>query len=292
MKNKTLYSVILLASCMLANLSAEMTVLDDFSSDATVTNYNGYTTSSNTTLTWTATGGALETYGPATIGYRYGGFQWNAGDTLDPGETVSVGIRLGTNYTSFSNSVAMGIRLSPTLFGTALTEGNHNTAQIAAASVPADSYFAYYYYETDAAAPGFYFSTNSGAPGGLDFIPNKYDSPNAVKLTQGEAPEDASADFVTLQLTRGIGVDQNVITWSFAGYFASDTGTFTVAGITDTDPLYFGVDQFNTYSSGYAFDNLSLGTIPESSSTTLCLGLVSLCLLFGAKYRTRFVRKA
>jgi hypothetical protein len=245
-------------SLVFAGSAQASVLLDDYSTDKS-SSYVTYAWWTSPAATFARSGGELVpnrdvTGGPAnTYGYY-----WNGGETLRPGDSVSVEIKLDYNFVTGNN-----IRYHDNNFvGLALAQSTSSTNPWRIMGLT----------DTD---------VQKGHTEGGGSTSAYFDLPDSNL--------HSLADPSKLTLTRGTGDNQNVITIAFAkigSYGLSGTGTLTLSGVSASEGLYFGTcnytsdyDSWGNHSTitnpAASWDNLTY--VPEPGTLVpLAAGLVSL----------------
>lgn len=213
--------------------SAQATLLDDYSTDQS-SQYVTYQWNGSTPPTFARTDGMLT---PTNAGdYNGGGFYWNGGETLMPGDRVSAVIEPDhNNVNSYASWVGLCLGTATSVQNPYRVMGVHDT--------------------TTGPWKACIEQDGSGA---------------YINLPDSSMPSANTPSMLTL--ARGTGGNQNVITWTFskiAGNGLSGTGTSTLTGLTASDALYFGTAGIAENTTPRpAWDNLTY-SIPEPSALIL-----------------------
>jgi hypothetical protein len=219
--------------------SAQATLLDDYSTDKS-SQYVSYTWCGSPAQAFARTDEMLI---PTGVGDYIGtGFYWNGGETLKPGDSVSVEVTPDHSDT-IGNDSFVGLCL-------------------ATSTSEQDPY----------RVMGVYTSSKWQAC--IDHGSSTY-----LDIPDTNMPDFKTPSLLTL--ARGTYGNQNVITWTFSKigeHGMSGTGTLTITGLTASDGLYFGTAGISDSTQNRpAWDNLTYSAIPEPGAVVLCAsGLISL----------------
>lgn len=267
MKNVKYALAIFLSSFAVVAVQAQI-ILDDFTSNANAVNWRGY--DSNTggrDLEYNAAGSILTTFKDLTIGARTGGFWWTGGEQLYPGDTISVDIRLGVK------GLAAGLRFGTSTFGKNLTAIDRDTSGAGTIEDGAGSpYIGTYWINISQSATDDKFRVDAGTSA---------NGRGAIGGTELSSDLPTVSDTFTLIVSRGQGVSQNLLTYSFAGdFFTGESGSVTFTGLQENEGLYFALNQAVNSNPGTQFSNFTYTAIPEPAHYTALIGLLVMGLIF------------
>ena len=181
-----------------------------------------------------------------TVSNKGGGLYWNGGEKMMPGDSASIDFQLDHNSVG-GQGAAVGMS-----FTTDTSDANPYIVEAR-------------------------YVANPGRFQSYQFIgyPDIYaEMPDSYVLSWGTRNR--------LTLTRGTGVNQNVISWAFSQVVAGDgmigSGSGTWTGLNATDGVYFGPVMWNTGTARPAYDNLTYtAAVPEPMGCiSLATGLLGL----------------
>lgn len=231
-------SLVLAASAMFSGLaSAESILLDDYSTDKSSQYSVPYKWNGSSTQTFGRAGGELVPGG--TGSWNGGGFYWNGGQTLKPGDSVSAAIR-PDYFNANGASSYVGLCLAT---ATNLQDPCRFMAM----------YGSGWFVDTEGMGAG---STLTAIDGSAMWHWN----------TQS-----------LLTLARGTGANENVITWTFSkigGEGLAGTGTLALSGLNASTGLYFGTASITPGSGRPSWDNLTYTAVPEPTSMAILLSAI------------------
>jgi hypothetical protein len=202
--NLALFIAVISSLSAFSRAASIWTVLDDFSSSAAVTNYTAYDsdTATGRDVVYGLDSGQLKPINTIIRAGYAGGFWWDRGEVLKPGDSVKVDFRVGTQ------NVCSGFRFSKTPFGKALTASDttssgtgtivHGTGTVYTNTCWVNVY-------QRIGETKFQLTAGSGGTGQGSAVTN------GIWLASGDQP--TTNDFITLVVTRGEGANQNVLSY-------------------------------------------------------------------------------
>lgn len=240
-----LTAALVLSATLVGSARATTVLLDDYSTDKS-SQYVSYRWGQNNPAATFACSDAKLV--PTGDDANASGFYWNGGETLKPGDSVSVEFQISAN-------VANEATYRFNLVGLALAKSTSSTNPWRIMGLRHDDGSPQAHTEGGGTSSTYFPLSASW---------NGWDSPS--KMT----------------ITRGTDAAQNIIAIAFeqiGGYGLSGTGTLTLPGVSASDGLYFGTCNYKQTQASYSsWDNLAYtAAVPEPSTLVLSsMGMVGL----------------